>query len=85
MKNCKYCNEFMCGASGTEQVSKYCGKEKEIPCPHYNKAYGPVQSGMRQWVCRDCGQQGEEKDDKFSGDYDKTLLRHMKAGTLKGK
>jgi hypothetical protein len=25
MKNCKYCNEYMCGASGTEQVSKYCG------------------------------------------------------------
>lgn len=25
MKNCKYCNEFMCGASGTDSVSEYCG------------------------------------------------------------
>lgn len=35
MKNCKECNEFMCGSSGTDNVSKYCGKPAETPCMNH--------------------------------------------------
>lgn len=35
MKNCKECNEFMCGSSGTDNVSEYCGKPAETPCMNH--------------------------------------------------
>ena len=27
MKNCNTCNEFMCGQSGTNSISEYCGNK----------------------------------------------------------
>jgi hypothetical protein len=33
MKNCKDCNEFMCGFSGTDNVNEYCDK---IPLNTYD-------------------------------------------------
>jgi len=56
-----------------------------MTCTHANKAYGHIMNGLRQWVCRDCGQQGEEPDEKYCKDYYKTLLYHLNKGTLKGK
>lgn len=85
MKHCKDCNLYMCGLQGSDNTSNICGTAKKLPCTHSNKAYGPITSGMREWVCRDCGQQGEEPDEKYCKDYYKTLLRHLQAGTLKGK
>ena len=30
MKNCKTCNEFMCGFSHTDRISEYCGATEEV-------------------------------------------------------
>ena len=54
------------------------------PCAHANKAYGPTANGRRVWICRDCGQQGNEPDDKYSADYYTVLIEHFRHGTLKG-
>lgn len=29
MKHCKDCNEFMCGQSGTDAISQFCGTERQ--------------------------------------------------------
>lgn len=54
-------------------------------CTHPNKAYGPVDWRGRVWICRDCGQEGHEPDDKYSKDYYRVLVGHIQAGTRKGE
>lgn len=38
MKNCKTCNEFMCGQSHTYNISKGCGKGMELKLEKYEMA-----------------------------------------------
>jgi hypothetical protein len=57
-------------------------------CANMNDVYHEADYG-KKWLFFDHepkeAHKGEEKDDKQSFDYYKTLLRHLQAGTLKGK